>query len=195
MFRFIRDELARIVDALRAILSAVEKIVALLQPKITYSVVLAITDRGLKLTVNYPIEGATKIMSAPILDDSLGYQYALSITGKDTDGNPAPAPVLSSPPQWTETELDPSGLVVLPPGTLATLTVAPDGMSATAVPTGKGLGTVNIGVLIPAQGSFPNATATDSFGIGADVATSIAPTLTATPIVAPATSAKAPAKP
>ena len=149
-----------------------KRILALLTPKIA---VLAITNRKTKRTFNYPLKGVTKIMSAPILDDSLGYAYALAFV--DADGNPAAAPSLPTPPAWSVT--DTAG------GTLATLTPAADGMSATVVPTGKGLGTVTVTCVVPAAaapGTFAGATATDSFAIAADVATGVS--LTATPITA-----------
>ena len=132
---------------------------------------LAITDLTLNTTVTVPIEGDTKVMSNAIKDDSKGVSYAL-VWGNDADGNPGSAPALPSLPAWSEDSN----------GALITLTPAADGMSATAVPTGKGLGTVNVTCVVPAStdGVFPGATVTDALPIIGDEASSV--TLSSTPI-------------
>ena len=176
------DRLKHIEEQLDALQATENELLAILLAQTKVSATFTVTNLTTKQTATFFLEGALEIMSNPILDDALGVSYAINFL--DADGNPAAPPVLASVPVWSEDSA----------GKLITLTPSADGLSATAVPTGKGLGTVNVSVVIPsaaAGGTFPGATATDALPINADVATQAS--LSSTPIVAPPAAAAKPA--
>lgn len=134
--------------------------------------VLVITNLKTGKSTTVLLKGDTK-MSLVLKDDGKGASY--QITGwLDADGNPAAAPALPSPPTWAVTgEVDPSG-AALPPGTLASITAAADGMSASVSQNTK-LGSFSVNVSVPpsTDGTFGGATGADAVQIVADVATTV----------------------
>jgi hypothetical protein len=171
---------ADIMTVLGEINQNIIEIVDAVVPGPAAAAILMITElkTGTIQTIVLPQGEVTK-MSLVLKDDGKGASYVIS-GYQDSSGNPATAPTLPTPPTWSITgEVDPTG-AALPPGTLASITAAADGMSAQVAQNTK-LGSFSVNVSLPpsTDGTFAGATGADAVQIVADVATSVQITGTA----------------